>query len=440
MTATREGIESSAAAGATPGVPSCNAAAGATPAVPSCNAAPSATPAVPSCNAAASATPAVPSCNAAASASPLSHVTRGESQLEGNEDVREKQYGRYGQTYVNNMWYYAFPADKVRKGQTIAKVMLGQPIMVGRDKDDKVFALLNICPHQGVPLTSGDFDGKEVECPFHGWKFDTAGVCTEIPSLLPDQKLNICKIKTGAFPCKEVQGSIWVYFGDKQDDLPEVPYAPGLDEYVYDKTTTTMVIPTHIDFAVAALIDTAHVPYVHKSWWWRSKRSMSEKTKRYIPDGTGWTMVKHKPSKHSMVFKLIGQYIETEISFRLPGCRREYISYHDRTMLSGITTLTPIDEHNTELNHTTYWTIPYIKPFVRPFIDYFVGVFLGQDKTIAEMQKDVLKYNPDLIMTIKDAGTPGNWYFQVKREWNDAHEKGRPFVNPIKEKILRWRT
>ncbi|MDQ5937386.1 MAG: hypothetical protein QG574_4745, partial [Cyanobacteriota bacterium erpe_2018_sw_21hr_WHONDRS-SW48-000092_B_bin.40] len=26
------------------------------------------------------------------------------------------------------------------------------------------------------------------------------------------------------------------------------------------------------------------------------------------------------------------------------------------------------------------------------------------------------------------------------KEWNDAYEQGRAFVNPIKEKVLRWRT
>src|SRR5262249_55617038 len=160
--------------------------------------------------------------------------------------------------------------------------------------------------------------------PFHGWKFNTAGVCTEVPSLTHDQPMNLSSIRTKSFPCREVQGSIWIYFGEKTEDLPEVPTAPGLDEYLFDKTTTTMIIPTHIDYAVAALIDTAHVPYVHKSWWWRSKKKVSEKAKLYVPSGTGWTMVKHSPSKHSYIFQLIGDHIETEISFRLPGCRREY--------------------------------------------------------------------------------------------------------------------
>ncbi|MBL8081776.1 MAG: aromatic ring-hydroxylating dioxygenase subunit alpha [Candidatus Obscuribacter sp.] len=349
----------------------------------------------------------------------------------------------YGKTYTKNMWYYALPSDKLKKGEIESKVMLGEPIVIGRDNEGKLFALRDICPHQAVPLSAGPFDGKELMCPFHGWKFDTSGTCTEVPSLCSDQKMNLCKIRTANYPVKEVLDSIWVYFGDtvNEADLPEVPYAPGLDGLKYRKNTVTLQLPTHIDYAVAALIDTAHVPYVHKSWWWRSAKSVKEKTKTYVPSGTGWTMVKHQPSKHSLAFKLIGKYLETEISFRLPGCRREYLTFNGTTFLAGITTLTPVDETHTELNHTTYWTLPIPKIVANPVLDYFVTTFLKQDQTLALMQENIInKYKPRLIMTIKDAGTPGHWYFLLKKEWNAATSEKRPFVNPIKETKLRWKT
>jgi phenylpropionate dioxygenase-like ring-hydroxylating dioxygenase large terminal subunit len=352
----------------------------------------------------------------------------------------------YGKTLTKNMWYFAVSGDKLKRGKMVAKEMLGEPVLVGRDNEGKVFAMRDICPHQAVKLSAGHFDGKEVECPFHGWRFDTAGVCTDVPSLCSDQKINVKKICTRSFFAREVLGSVWVYFGNavSESELPEVPFAPGLEGCTYQKTTTTLLLPTHIDYAVAALIDTAHVPFVHTSWWWRSAKTLKEKAKTYVPASTGWTMVKHKPSQHSIVFKLIGKYIETEISFRLPGCRREYLSINDKTILSGITTLTPIDDTHTELNHTTYWTPAFVRPFkplATPIVDYFVTTFLTQDQDLAVMQSEILgKHNPRLIMTIKDAGTPGHWYFLLKKEWNDSSEKGRAFKNPIKETILRWRT
>ena len=43
-----------------------------------------------------------------------------------------------------------------------------------------------------------------------------------------------------------------------------------------------------------------------------------------------------------------------------------------------------------------------------------------------------------LVMTIRDAGTPGRWYFELKKAWNEAARTGRPFVNPVKDSFLKW--
>ncbi len=38
--------------------------------------------------------------------------------------------------------------------------------------DGAVFAIGNICPHQGAPLAEGFHEDGFVECPMHGWQFD----------------------------------------------------------------------------------------------------------------------------------------------------------------------------------------------------------------------------------------------------------------------------
>lgn len=341
--------------------------------------------------------------------------------------------------YVNHTWYYAAPSESLAKGAMVGKTMLGKLVVIGRRNDGQVFALEDICPHQAVPLSSGQFDGENIACRFHGWKFNSAGACTEIPSLVDSQCFNLCSVKTDTYPCAEDRGGIWIYFGNKPHDLPAIPRAPGLDGLSYDKVTTTLILPNHIDYNAAALIDTAHVPYVHNSWWWRSSRNLREKVKTYLPDGTGWKIARHNPSRHS-IYKLIGDWVEDEISFQLPACRLEQIIFRGRPIISGITALTPIDEKTTELNHTTYWTIPHIAPIVTPFVRYFVYTFLNQDREMAILQEKCLKQNPKLIMTIKDAGTPGRWYFDLKKAWNKAAATGQPFVNPVKETVLRWRS
>ena len=45
-------------------------------------------------------------------------------------------------------------------------------IAVFRTADDRIFALLDRCPHKGGPLSQGIVHGETVTCPLHSWQID----------------------------------------------------------------------------------------------------------------------------------------------------------------------------------------------------------------------------------------------------------------------------
>ena len=45
----------------------------------------------------------------------------------------------------------------------------GPDVAVFRSSDDRVFALLDRCPHKGGPLSQGIVFGEHVACPLHNW-------------------------------------------------------------------------------------------------------------------------------------------------------------------------------------------------------------------------------------------------------------------------------
>lgn len=50
----------------------------------------------------------------------------------------------------------------------------------------KYYAIGNVCTHEGGPLADGALEGYEVECPWHGSKFDVrTGEVTAPPANLP---------------------------------------------------------------------------------------------------------------------------------------------------------------------------------------------------------------------------------------------------------------
>ena len=109
-------------------------------------------------------------------------------------------------------WYPAMRAEGLRAGETATALLLGIPLLVGRKADGKLFAMRDLCPHRGIPLSAGWFDGETVMCKYHGWRFEPcSGRCEEIPSLTSADTLDASKIFAGAYACEERDGYCWVY-------------------------------------------------------------------------------------------------------------------------------------------------------------------------------------------------------------------------------------
>ncbi|NKB58247.1 MAG: Rieske 2Fe-2S domain-containing protein [Alphaproteobacteria bacterium] len=338
--------------------------------------------------------------------------------------------------FLKNLWYFAHRGDRLKRGAMVAKTLLGEPVLLARDSDGVPFAIRDICPHRGIPLSVGGFDGREVECCYHGWRFNREGQCTAIPSLVEGQKFNVDRVRVQNYPCREVQGNIWVYFGNETEDMIEPPEIPDIGERI-PNTAFTLEFPCHVDHAVVGLMDPAHGPFVHKAWWWRSRRSIHEKSKAFAPSERGFTMVRHPPSSNSAAYKLLGGSMTTEISFQLPGIRIEHIRA-GRHVLCGLTAVTPVSETETELNHQIYWTQPWLTP-LKPFLKPLARKFLKQDRDIVTMQQEGLKHDPNLML-INDSDVQAKWYYRLKDAWTKSTTSGQPFANPVEARELRWRS
>ncbi len=60
-------------------------------------------------------------------------------------------------------------SDIPRQGARVVRTVDGD-IAIFRTADDEVFALRDMCPHKGGPLSQGIVHGRKVACPLHDWK------------------------------------------------------------------------------------------------------------------------------------------------------------------------------------------------------------------------------------------------------------------------------
>jgi len=360
--------------------------------------------------------------------------------------------------YLRDLWYMPALSASLKPGRMRREMLLGEPVLLGRGHDGQVFAMRDICPHRGVPLSAGKILSENtVECPYHGWRFRRDGVCGMIPSLAPGQDMDPTKIRVQSYPVHERDGLIWVYAAAKpgtppKSEPPRVPFGSigqekcegpkdrngfpsGRATQNKPRWREIQTFPCDIDHAVIGLMDPVHAAYVHAHWWWR--RTPRLKEKHYAPLPNGFVMTRHKPSKPA--YSLLGG-VTTEITFELPSTRFETIDGHlfgKPFRVVGLTVCTPRDETHTDIIQVMYW--PGWLGFIKPFFWAVGRTFIGDDRKIVELQREGLKFDPRLML-IQDADQPAIWYHRVKKAWAESVENGTDFVNPVQERTLRWRS
>ncbi len=348
-------------------------------------------------------------------------------------------------------WYPALRVERLSKKKMTTAMLCGIPLVLGRKQTGEVWAMRDLCPHRGIPLSAGWYDGERVTCKYHGWEFEPcSGQCQTIPSLTTHDNLEPTKIYAGALPCVEQDGYAWVYVprvgaGRILDltKLPPVPHLPLFPDVPakYNTAHLTADLPCNVDHGIIGLMDPAHGPFVHQSWWWRSKASIHAKTKRFEPIPQGFRMASHAPSGNSAPYKLLGVYgepITTTIDFVLPNRRYETIRAglgQNGKWFSSLTTVTPVTASTCRIDVVAAWNVFRNVPFVTAIAKYFGNRFVAQDQQTMVEQAQGLRHNPSLML-IDDADKPAKWYFALKQarlDGTDAH----PLSGPVE---LHWRS
>ncbi|WP_420434048.1 Rieske 2Fe-2S domain-containing protein [Hyphobacterium sp.] len=348
--------------------------------------------------------------------------------------------------FLRDLWYFGIVGKEIKPGEMIQKERLGELILFGRTHDGEAFAMTDICPHRAILLSGGRMvkgeSGTEVQCPYHGWRFRPDGQCASIPSLTADQAeaMDIAKIRAKTYRVHESYGIVWIWFGYDEAAEPCLP-PPTLDIPEDSEVRMFDACDFHCDMdaAVISLMDPAHIPYIHNQSWWRTPETMHEKQKTFGPIERGFSMLPHKPSSNSFIYKLFGTGITTEIQLELPGLRPEYMKAGDKHVTT-VTIVTPVSANKTIISIILYWNHGLVSLVPKWLIRRAIRVFMKQDSTAVDSQAIGLSYDPPQ-MFIHDSDIPAKWYLALRRNWEKHRLEGADFVNPLKEnKTLRWRS
>jgi phenylpropionate dioxygenase-like ring-hydroxylating dioxygenase large terminal subunit len=350
-------------------------------------------------------------------------------------------------------WYRALPSNRVGH-RLVRATLLETPLVLGRERHGRPFALHDACPHRGMPLSCGHFDGEQVECSYHGWRFAArTGQCQLIPSLTQDQKMKVDRIYAGSYACEEQDDFVWVFVPDPAPSgagfsraapppggAPRVPTLSGQFKIAHLSAN----LPCTVDHGIIGLMDPAHGPFVHQAWWWRTRHSIHEKQKHFEPIPYGFRMSAHTPSSNSAPYKLLRLYaaaesITTTIDFVLPNLRLETIRA-GKYWFSSLTTVTPITRYHCRIDVVAAWNIFRWLPLGPQLLKFVFAKFVEQDRRTMEKQSEGLKHHPHLML-IDDADRPAKWYFQLKQAYLESRRNRGEFRHPMSGPVtLKWRS
>jgi phenylpropionate dioxygenase-like ring-hydroxylating dioxygenase large terminal subunit len=139
--------------------------------------------------------------------------------------------------------------------------LLSERLIAFRDTSGRLGLIDEFCAHRGVSLWFGRNEQDGLRCPYHGWKYDVDGQCTEVPSE-PVESGFCQKIKLTSYPCIERGGMIWTYMGPPEEKPAEPQFEwmnlPASHCFISKRLQECNYLQ-----AMEGGIDSSHVSFLH---------------------------------------------------------------------------------------------------------------------------------------------------------------------------------
>lgn len=163
--------------------------------------------------------------------------------------------------FMRQYWIPVAMSSEVKTdGAPVRLMVLCEKLIAFRDSTGRVGIMDHRCPHRCASLFMGRNEENGIRCVYHGWKFDVAGNCVDMPSVPHRQDFRE-RVRAKAYKAHERNGLIWVYMGLQQESPPPLPdieatMIPDAEIWCLQRDCNWLQ-------ALEGDIDTSHVGFLH---------------------------------------------------------------------------------------------------------------------------------------------------------------------------------
>ncbi len=187
-----------------------------------------------------------------------------ELSAEADDELTRVGRGTPCGEYLRRFWH-PFALSEDLGELPIAVRVMGEDLVLFRDKSGRVGLVHKRCPHRQASLEFGTCEADGIRCCYHGWLFAVDGTLLEAPGQPGRSQDNLCKkIKLGAYPAFEFKGLIFAYLGPPED----VPEFPLYDALLLDgMEMTPYKAPFECNWlqVLDAILDPIHTAFLHSN-------------------------------------------------------------------------------------------------------------------------------------------------------------------------------
>jgi phenylpropionate dioxygenase-like ring-hydroxylating dioxygenase large terminal subunit len=289
---------------------------------------------------------------------------------------------------LRNRWYPILLARELGRGHALGIRRLGQDLALWRDGDGRPHLFIDRCPHRGAAFSEGGtVHGRELQCWYHGFRFDPDGQCTAAPVEGDDSRLP-ARVRIASYPVQERWGLIWAYIGETDLFpapplvLPEEMRAPDWAGFIQPVTWRANWL-----LVIDNLMDPMHASWLHaKSYTLSRGRKADRMRLRELSDG----FVVEREGQRGVNFDWTEYHDNGSLWFRLE------IPY-PRTAGPGgpfriLGWSTPIDAERSlsfflRMRHVSGWQRALWARLYKLYLEHNHWLVLEQDRRILESQR-----------------------------------------------------
>lgn len=302
--------------------------------------------------------------------------------------------GHVSVVHLPNAWFILC-ASRELGDKPLARTLQGTPLVLFRGEGGKPGALMDRCPHRNVPLSLGRVKEGQLQCGYHGWRFDTGGQCRAIPGFLGEPEART-RCAT-SYATREQDGFVWVYSTPGAEPTTEPFRFPLLEAREYTTVRRVLRAPGSLHATLENTLDVPHTAYLHGGLFrTEEKRNEIDVVVRRSADKVEAEYI-GEPRPSGVVGRLLapgGGVVQHFDRFLMPSIAQVEYRIGEGSHIIVTSAMTPVSDWDTLVYAVVTFRLPLPRWLLRAVLPVAMPVALhifSQDARILRTQTESIR-------------------------------------------------